>query len=56
MKISKIIYISCNVATCARDCAYLEEKGYKVMEATPVDLFSRTLHVEAIVVINKKTA
>lgn len=56
MKIPQIVYISCNVATCSRDCIYLEEHGYKVMEATPVDLFSRTLHVEAIVVINKKMA
>lgn len=56
MQIPQIVYISCNVATCQRDCVYLEEHEYKVMEATPVDLFSRTLHVEAIVVINKKTA
>ena len=54
MQIPQIVYISCNVATCARDCAYLEEKGYKVMEATPVDLFSRTLHVEAVCLLHRK--
>ena len=54
MKIPQIIYISCNVATCARDCTYLEENGYKVMEATPVDLFSRTLHVETICLLNRR--
>ena len=48
MGIKEIVYISCNVATCARDCSYLEDNGYKVLEATPVDLFARTLHVEAI--------
>ena len=56
MNIQRIVYISCNVATCARDCMYLEENGYKVEEATPVDMFSRTLHVEVIAVISKKTA
>jgi 23S rRNA (uracil1939-C5)-methyltransferase len=56
MEIPQIVYISCNVATCARDCAYLEENGYKVVVATPVDLFSRTRHVEVIAVKSKKTA
>lgn len=54
MEIPQIVYISCNVATCARDCAYLEEHGYKVVEATPVDLFSRTLHTESIILLNHK--
>ena len=56
MQIPQIIYISCNVATCARDCAYLEDNGYKVMEATPVDLFSRTLHVETVCLLSHKNS
>lgn len=42
----RIVYISCDCATLARDCKILEEKGYKVIEYTPVDLFPRTSHVE----------
>ncbi len=49
MKIPKIIYISCNVATMARDIEYLEKHNYTLLEATPVDLFSRTSHVESVV-------
>lgn len=56
MEIPQIVYISCNVATCARDCAYLEEHGYKVVEATPVDLFSRTLHVETVCLLSHKNS
>ena len=48
MKIPKIVYISCNIATAARDVKILEEAGYKLEEATPVDLFSSTLHVETV--------
>lgn len=56
MKIPKIIYISCNVATCARDIKILEENGYKLETVVPVDLFPRTLHVEVVSVLVKKTA
>jgi 23S rRNA (uracil1939-C5)-methyltransferase len=48
MKIPKIVYISCNIATAARDIKILEDAGYKLEEATPVDLFSSTLHVETV--------
>ena len=42
----RIVYVSCDCATLARDCKILEDKGYKVIEYTPVDLFPRTSHVE----------
>lgn len=48
MQIPKIIYISCNVATLARDVEYLEKRGYQLKEVTPVDLFSRTSHIESV--------
>ena len=48
MEIPKIIYISCNISTCARDIKILEENGYKLDTVIPVDLFPRTLHVECI--------
>ncbi|MBR6072570.1 MAG: 23S rRNA (uracil(1939)-C(5))-methyltransferase RlmD [Acholeplasmatales bacterium] len=54
MKIPKIIYISCNVATCARDIKILEENGYKLETVVPVDLFPRTLHVETVCLLNRR--
>ena len=54
MKIPKIIYISCNIATCARDIKILEENGYKLETVRPTDLFPRTLHVESISLITRK--
>ena len=53
MNIPKIIYISCNIATAARDVEILEKAGYKLVSATPCDLFSRTSHCESILVIEK---
>ena len=48
--ISKIIYISCNPATQARDIELLSER-YKVTVVQPVDMFPHTAHVENIVVL-----
>lgn len=42
----KLIYVSCDEATLARDTAILTKLGYKLIEYTPVDLFPRTAHVE----------
>ena len=47
--IPKIVYISCNPETLARDVAYLAKQGYGFSEITPVDLFPRTGHVECVV-------
>ena len=46
--IPKIVYISCNPETLARDVAYLAKRGYGFSEITPVDLFPRTAHVESV--------
>ena len=56
MGIPKIVYVSCNIATAARDIKILENAGYKLNCVTPVDLFARTLHVEVVSVLVKKTA
>ena len=49
----KIVYVSCNPSTLARDLGYLVEEGYKVMEVQPVDMFPHTSHVECVVEIQK---
>ena len=54
MKIPKIVYISCNIATCARDIKILEENGYKLETVQPVDLFPKTLHVETVCLLNRR--
>ena len=53
MKPEKIIYISCNSATLARDCARLSQDGYRVVKARPADLFPRTPHVECVCLLMK---
>ena len=52
----RIVYVSCDPATLARDCAAFKELGYEVEEATPVDLFPRTAHVETVCLLSKLNA
>ena len=49
-----IVYISCDAATLARDCAVFAEYGYFTEQATPFDLFPRTGHVETVVCLSKR--
>ena len=49
----KIIYISCNPATLARDVAGLSQK-YEILSITPFDMFPQTKHLETVVVLNKR--
>jgi 23S rRNA (uracil1939-C5)-methyltransferase len=49
----RIVYVSCDPATLARDIKYLTQEGYKFIEATPVDMFPWTTHVEAVVLLTK---
>jgi 23S rRNA (uracil1939-C5)-methyltransferase len=48
MKPKKVVYVSCNPATLARDLRILEDGGYKTLEVQPVDMFPQTMHVEAV--------
>ena len=48
----KIIYVSCNPATLARDLKYLLEKGCKLQSVQPFDMFCHTYHVETVAVIS----
>lgn len=52
----KLIYISCDPATLARDCALLSKLGYSVSEYTPVDLFPGTAHVETVALLVRNTS
>ena len=54
MNPKKIIYISCNPATLARDLSRFEALSYKTTEITPIDLFPRTAHVETVVLLSHK--
>ncbi len=50
----KVVYISCNPETLARDLSFLTRKGYKVRRIQPVDMFPHTEHVECVVSLERK--
>ena len=49
----RIVYVSCNPATLARDARFLTENGYAMTTATPVDMFPHTEHVECVSLFRK---
>ncbi|MGT2805655.1 23S rRNA (uracil(1939)-C(5))-methyltransferase RlmD [Streptococcus intermedius] len=53
MEPKKIIYISCNPATTARDIKLYQELGYELKKVQPVDLFPQTHHVETVALLSK---
>ena len=48
MSPERIVYVSCDPATFARDCAVLAQHGYSLKRYTPFDMFARTAHVETV--------
>ena len=55
MQPERIVYVSCNPATLARDVLRLSEYGYVLKSATAVDMFPRTAHVETVVLLSRET-
>ena len=53
MEPSRIVYISCDPATLARDCARFASYGYRTLRARPIDMFPRTAHVETVALLAK---
>ena len=51
----RVVYVSCNPATAARDAAWLEQNGYHAEKVQPVDLFPRTKHCECVIALSKGT-
>ena len=49
----RVVYVSCNPATAARDAAWLENNGYHAEKVQPVDLFPRTKHCECVIALSK---
>ena len=52
----RIVYVSCDTATLARDVALLKERGYKLKNAMAADLFPRCAHVESVVCLSREKA
>ena len=54
MQPDRVVYVSCNPSTLARDLAYLNERGYKCHEIQPVDMFPHSVHVENVAWLSKE--
>ena len=54
MQPEKVVYVSCDSATLARDVKFLRENGYELKKITPVDQFPNTVHVETVVLLSHK--
>ena len=54
LEIPRVVYVSCDPDTLARDCKWFRENGYEIGEVTPVDMFPRTGHVESVVCLTRR--
>lgn len=51
--VPKVVYVSCDPDTLARDCRWFSVEGYEIGQVQPVDMFPRTGHVESVVLLTK---
>jgi 23S rRNA (uracil1939-C5)-methyltransferase len=54
LDVPRIVYVSCDPTTLARDCAWFKDAGYIIGEVQPVDMFPRTGHVESVVCLTRR--
>jgi len=52
----RIVYVSCDPATLARDCKRLTEHGYRLIHAEAFDMFPKCAHVESVVCLSRENA
>ena len=54
MEVERVVYVSCDPATLARDIKFMRQNGYEMIKGAAVDMFGETYHVETVVLIQRK--
>jgi tRNA/tmRNA/rRNA uracil-C5-methylase (TrmA/RlmC/RlmD family) len=53
VQVPRIVYVSCNPSTLAKDCRLLLKQGYQVKRVVPFDMFPQTAHVESVTLLER---